>query len=71
MPARQHTPVHSGAATVAALQQKAAAAALLEYEPNFANVQALAAVKAHGAEADAELPQQAMQAEMAAFVVRC
>ena len=33
------------------------------------HLQVLAAVKAHGAEADSELPQQAMQAEMAAFMV--
>lgn len=32
-------------------------------------MQALAAVKAQDAEADAELPQQALQAEMAAFMV--
>lgn len=31
--------------------------------------QALAAVKAHDSEADAELPRQALQAEMAAFMV--
>lgn len=32
-------------------------------------VQVLAALRAHGSEMDAGLPQQAMQAEMAAFLV--